>query len=111
MVLTLTAPRPDVESELMALKTEFVVGGKTYVRNGGNGGVDVEIFGIRMTRWSGPDGESLTGEIRWVDKKPSLTVTEGDATLYRQLERLFWAANLDHATRAGMTDEQTGNVH
>ena len=95
----------------MALKTEFVVGGKTYVRNGGSGGVDVEIFGIRMTRWSGPDGESLTGEIRWVDKKPSLTVTEGDATLYRQLERLFWEANLDNATRAGMTDEKTGNVH
>jgi hypothetical protein len=89
----------------MALKTEFVVGGKTYVRNSGSGGVDVEIFGIRMTRWSGPDGESLTGEIRWLDKKPSLTVTEGDPALYRRLERLFWKANLDHATRAGIKNE------
>lgn len=89
----------------MALKAEFRVGGKTYVRNGGSGGVDVEIFGIRMTRWSGPDGESLTGETRWVDNKPSLTVTEGDATLYRQLERQFWEANIDHVTRASMKDE------
>ena len=94
----------------MALKTEFTVGGKTYVRNGGNGGVDVEVFGIRTTRWTGPDGESLIGEIRWVHKKPSLTVREGDAALYRHLERLFWEANVDGLTLAGTKDE-TGRVH
>ena len=84
----------------MALKTEFTVGGKTYVRNAASDGVDTEIFGIRMTRWSGPDGEQLTGEIRWVEGKPALMVTEGDETLYRQLERLFWAANIDAPTLA-----------
>jgi hypothetical protein len=94
----------------MALRTAFTVGGKTYVRNGGNGGMDAEVFGIRMTRWSGPDGESLTGEIRWVDEKPSLTVTEGDATLYRQLERLFWKANIGGLTLAGMKEE-TERIH
>jgi hypothetical protein len=84
----------------MALKTEFTVGGKTYVRNGDSGGADTEIFGIRITRWSGPDGEQLTGEIRWVEGKPSLMVTEGDETLYRRLERMFWEANIDAPTLA-----------
>ena len=89
----------------MALKTDFTVGGKTYVRNAGNGGMDVEVFGIRVTRWSGPDGESLTGETRWVNVKPSLTVTEGDEALYRQLERLFWKANAGGLSLASTTDE------
>jgi hypothetical protein len=84
----------------MPLKTEFTVGGKTYVRNAGSGGTDVEVFGIRMTRWAGPDGEQLTGEIRWVEGKPSLMVTEGDEALYRKLERLFWEANIDAPTLA-----------
>lgn len=94
----------------MPLKTEFTVGGKTYVRNSGTRGVDGELFGIRITRWSGPDGEQLTGETRRVDGKPILTVTEGDDAIYRQLERLFWEANVDALTLATANDK-TGRTH
>jgi hypothetical protein len=77
------------------------------VRNADNGGVEVEVFGIRVTLWSGPDGESLTGETRWLNVKPSLTVTEGDEALFRQLERSvdFWKANVGGLSLAGTTDE------
>ena len=70
------------------------------MRNGDSGGATPDMFGIRMTRWSGPDGEQLTGEIRWVEGKPSLMVTEGDEALYRRLERMFWEANIDAPTLA-----------
>ena len=89
----------------MALKTEFTVGGKTYVRNGGTDGVDGTVGGVRITHWSEvPEGARLTGETVWRNAKPSLTVTEGDETLYRHLERLFWEANLDGLMQKNPTD-------
>ncbi len=95
----------------MALKTEFTVGGKTYVRNGATNGVDGTIGGVRITHWSEvPEGERLTGETVRRNGKVSLTVTEGDEGLYRELERLFWEANLDGLTLASAKDE-TGRVH
>lgn len=76
------------------LQSEFSVNGKIYVRNGETDGVDVELFGVRTTKWSGPDGEELIGERRVVHGKPHLTVTQGDEKLFRELERLFWGVNV-----------------
>jgi hypothetical protein len=85
------------------LQTEFSLHGKVYVRNGGTDGVDVELFGVRTTRWTGPDGEELVGERRVVHGKPYLTVTQGDAGLFRELERLFWEVNV-----TGLKLDQSG---